>query len=442
MPSKREDRKAKRAEKVTDAPNYFVSDYYKFESPTMTPEQAETAKAKAKKDRMVQGGEFEAYCKWAAKTFPSMAQDERITPEYVDAMNFLSWKITPGELNAGSRAAYVFGGVAGALIALYGLITVTLEGDPLYLGMYALFGLFTFIAAPQLVKSYPLSAAQDQKSKILIEIPKIIGYMNMSMKLSPNLERAAEFASEHGEGKLATALGELLWGTRTGIYGSLEEGLDELAYTWGKYSIEFKQALMTVRSSVLEPDDARRHALLDSALSEALKAVGNKMSDQAVALKGPSMNMFYLGVLLPLVLIIVIPIGSVFSDNSIMSNPFVLTLVYNVVIPVGVFVYAGIIIAARPPIYSPPEIPDSHPELPPKGMFRVGGMRLSIMVGTVAMVVAGLAGTWLLHAELDPSPDRIVQQEFDIATFAAGLSHVERGLGCTEDVILERCRQG
>ena len=148
-------------------------------------------------------------------------------------------------------------------------------------------------------------------------------YMGMSMKLSPNLERAIAFAAEHGEGKIAESFRELLWNSQTGVYSNLEEGLDEMAYNWGKYSPEFKQALMTIRSSVLEPDETHRNILLDSALEDSLTSIGNKLSDRATSLKGPSMNMFYLGVLLPLILIIVLPIGAVLGGNTFFSNLFV-----------------------------------------------------------------------------------------------------------------------
>jgi len=50
------------------------------------------------------------------------------------------------------------------------------------------------------------------------------------MKLVPNLEKAVEFGAEHGQGKIADDLKKVIWDTQLGIYNTLSEGLDAMAY--------------------------------------------------------------------------------------------------------------------------------------------------------------------------------------------------------------------
>src|SRR3989338_7591009 len=354
---------------------------------------------------------FEAYCKWASKTFPAYAASEKpLDSKVQDAFNFLGWEITPGEYNAGAKAASIFG-VAFALAA-FASGYYLFGQDLTLLTAYAAVGMGAIFLIPYLVKNTPISAAEKRKKDIMIEIPRIVGYMGMSMKLSPNLERAIAFAAEHGEGKIAESFRELLWNSQTGVYSNLEEGLDEMAYNWGKYSPEFKQALMTIRSSVLEPDETHRNILLDSALEDSLTSIGNKLSDRATSLKGPSMIMFYLGVLLPLILIIVLPIGAVLGGNTFFSNLFVLAGIYNVGIPVVLYIVAMAILAERPPVYEPPEIPDDHPELPRKGMVKIGKTQLPMVLLLLVVGGAALGATYFLHLAFDPSFGKIVKDQF------------------------------
>ena len=98
----------------------------------------------------------------------------------------------------------------------------------------------------------------------------------------------------------------LIWNVQIGVYNSLSEGLDALAYQWGKYSDEFKRSLMRIRASVIENTEAKRYALLDQIMSDMLESIRNKMEQYARDLSQPSTMLFYIGVLLPLLLIIIL----------------------------------------------------------------------------------------------------------------------------------------
>jgi len=236
-------------------------------------------------------------------------------------------------------------------------------------------------------KNYPNKKVNLEKIYALTFIPEILGYMIMSMKLVPNLEKAIEFASSHGHGKIAEDLKTLLWEVKVGIKGSVAEAVDELAYKWGDVSQEFKKSLMKIRSSVIEISEAKRFQILDQTMEDTLSSIKNKLEDYARGLSQPAMVMFYLGILLPLLLIIILPVGSAFSDSSL-ARPVYLILIYNLAIPIGCLIFAKKVIRERPITYIPPVIPDNHPDLPPKNTivfqnFKINIFLLMIIVGAI-----------------------------------------------------------
>jgi len=246
------------------------------------------------------------------------------------------------------------------------------------------------------VQNYPMGEARSEQVKALTYVPEIMGYMIMSMKLVPNLEKAVEFSAEHGRGKIAEDFKKLLWDVELGVYNTLSEGLDALALRWGKYSSEFKESLMMVRASVLEDTEAKRYAMLDKTMSNLLESVKTKMEQYARDLSQPSISLFYLGVLLPLILIIILPVGSAFSGQAI-ARPELLILIYNIAIPVMAFVFALNVIKKRPPTYEAPKVPDNHPLMPKKWSMEIGGLKTDMRLAMAVILIIGLSGSLYLH---------------------------------------------
>ncbi|MBI5553619.1 MAG: hypothetical protein HY917_02650 [Candidatus Diapherotrites archaeon] len=337
---------------------------------------------------------FVAYCKRVHAAVPSLGSAGAFPSDIKDAVEFLGWELRPAEWDAAFKftlgAALMGALVMGTVLNFFLAETIgEIIGSGLIL-MAVFFGPFLGLAlyAAFTVRSYPLREAESEQVKALTFVPEIMGHMVMSMKLVPNLEKALEFASLHGRGKIAQDFQRVIWDTQLGMYGSVSEGLDALAYRWGKFSFEFKQSLMRVRSSVLESAESRRFLLLDKTMSELLESVKFKMEIYARSLSQPSMMLFYLGVLLPLILIIILPVGSSFSGAPL-AHPLVLGFLYMILIPGFTFLFARSLIARRPPTYEAPFIPDTYPGLPPKGMIREGGLQVPVMAVLAVILVAG-----------------------------------------------------
>ena len=346
---------------------------------------------------------FIRFCRKMHARFPGLGKGGTFTPDYKESITFLGWNLRPEEFAAAVKGTMlvtilvggflsvilglVFGEALGSLLGVDGLVTIIYLFIPVIL---------IAVVLANYVQGYPKAESKREQIRALTYVPEIIGYMIMSMKLVPNLEKAIEFSAEHGKGRIAQEFRKIMWNTQLGVYTTVAEGLDDLAYSWGRFSSEFKQALMNIRASVLENTEAKRYQLLDKTMEEVLESVRGKMEQYARDLSGPSTTLFYVGVLLPLILIIILPVGSAFSGSPL-AQSWVLFLVYDIGLPILVIWFGHNLLQSRPPTYTPPEIPDGFPGLPPKGMARVGKGLVRISFVVIGIVLVGGLISGYLH---------------------------------------------
>jgi hypothetical protein len=356
---------------------------------------------------------FVIFCKKMGNKFPSFRKNAKFSEKHQQAVNFLGWRLTPGDFMAAIKGSFVMYFIPilfiVALIYFFGIgfsfgdfNTGELLGEPFILSMMGydsqlalmFFGMLSLILfgilgmGLYMIYSYPLTQATEEKNRALTYVPEMIGYMIMSMKLVPNLEKAIEFSAKHGKGRIAIEFKKLIWDFQIGVHESIAVGVDDLAYRWAEYSSELKEALMKIRASVME-SEARRYELLDNTMLEVLESVKEKMEDYARGLNQPAVMLFYLGILLPLILIIILPVGSAFS-NSPMANPIILFLVYCVGIPAVAFFFAKNVVSKRPPTYDSPVINDDYAELPRKWSMELGKGRIDVRVVAIIVLIIGV----------------------------------------------------
>jgi len=346
---------------------------------------------------------FVLFCRKIFTSFPSLGKGAKYQKKYKEAVDFLSWNLTSEEFSAAikfSMIASIFLAFVLFILAVsFGLVDVLAEftGSPLMAYFYLALPLILIVyVVVNFVQKFPLNEAKLEQVRALTFVPEIMGYMIMSMKLVPNLEKAVEFAAFHGRGKISEDLKKVVWDVQLGIYNTLSEGLDDMAYKWGKFSEEFKTSLMMIRASVLEDTEAKRYQILDKTMEQTLESIKTKMEQYARELSQPTVVLFYLGVLLPLILIIVLPIGSAFSGQGL-ARPELLILIYNILIPAATLIFALNVLRNRPPTYEPPIIPDSHPSLPKKFSMQLGKNFVDLRIVMLVILVIGGGFTVFFH---------------------------------------------
>lgn len=343
-------------------------------------------------------------CRRAGRMF--RAKNEFKKEGFKKALDFLGWDLQPREVNAAPTFVLLISFLIALPLLFFLVYSVFVIGNLPYLLLLYSFPLLVIlpIAITLWVQNYPLSAAKMEKMKVITSIPEIINYMVMSMKLSPNLERAVEFSGQHGQGKIAQDMRELTWDVQTGVYKSMEEGLDALAYKWGAFSDEFKHSLMLIRSSIIEIDEAKRYVILDKAVSDVLEGISDDMNKYATEMRQPSIYLYYVGVLLPLLMIIMLPIGSVMARLPL-AQTWVLVLLYNFAIPIGTIFFARNILGKRPLVYNPPKIPDTYPGLPKRGSMSLGKSSFpASLLAILAAIGIFLFFFYVLDPVLNPIP--------------------------------------
>lgn len=359
------------------------------------------------------------FCKFSHGFVGNMAKEE-INEKYELALAFLDWDLTPKQFNSAPIFVMAVGGTLALLWAMMNFVFSKFL-DPIMLGDFTLIGYQFYIGMPMAiyllpfmvvfglsyyVQIYPFKAAEKEKIKSLGYIPDIINYLVMSMKVSPNLERAIKFAADHGGGRVAKDFKQLDYNIRIGKYRTVEEALDYIAWKWGDYSEEFKHSLMLVRSAVMEVDEGKRNELLDKAVNDTLEGIKEKMDMYSRAMHQPSIYLYYFGVLLPLLLIIIIPVGSMMAAETMgmLANPIALLVIYNIAIPVIAMLLAKSILDKRPPARPVPNIPDDLPGLPKRGWFKVGKYQLPVVLVCFIIFVVVVALGFILNPILHPPP--------------------------------------
>jgi len=387
-----------------------------------------------------QENKYVQLCKSIYRKSPGLGKNAKYNMKYQSAIDFLNWDLKPEEYTAATKFVMIIGLITAVIVSFlifsYGLETLTNMFGNAMMPMLIAFGLplGIFIYIFSTFQKYPLNAVKIEKVKALTFVPEILGYMIMSMKLVPNLEKAIEFAAQHGHGKIADDLKRLLWEVKVGIKGSVAEAIDDLAYKWGEVSKELKKALMKIRASVIESSEAKRYQILDQTMEDTLASIKDKLEDYARSLAQPSMGMFYLGVLLPLLLIIVLPVGSAFSGSAL-AKPVYLILIYNIIIPIGCIFYARKIILNRPATYVPPKIPDNHPDLPPKHTIRLGKTNFNVMLLIIIIGAALIAGSIYLQSDFGKTKHNVLLKEGYIYE---GESVSDAQFTCTKDELIKK----
>jgi len=201
---------------------------------------------------------------------------------------------------------------------------------------------------------YPKLRAERQRVRGLGEAPMLVNYLTMSMKVTPNLERATTFAAENVEGPLGVGLKDALRRMYLRAHAGVGEALSSFAERWGKWCEDLKRSIYLLRSSVSEKAEAARLQTLDRALELSLRGARDRMRDFAAGLHLPTLLIYSMGVLLPLVMVAILPVLSVIDISLDAPQIFA---IYCIVLPLGVYGLSRWALAKRPASFPPPGVP-------------------------------------------------------------------------------------
>jgi len=287
--------------------------------------------------------------------------EKKVSQEFLDSLNFTGLDLEPWQIILFSYASafisFLFALFLDLIILAFYGFDLGKAGIITFLLMFIItIGLPIFTL--HFISEYPKIKARHMKIHSLGDIPEVLSYIVMYLKLIPNLENAFRFAAKESNTSLGKDLRKLMWDLEIRIHKSIEDAITYFANLWGKWSDYLKRAFHLVRSSVHERDEGQRTITLDRALDVVLDGTKATMVEFANKLHQPTLVIYSIGVMIPLALVAMLPaVGLVGFSLSI----FQVLILYDIILPILLFIYIRKVLLERPATFNPPHVPSSHP---------------------------------------------------------------------------------
>ncbi len=307
-------------------------------------------------------------CRKTGRPFRSPA-----SKEMKDAVEFLGWDINP-ELIIGAGKFFMF--FIGFLILIGIGIAIYLKMDAVLLLLAFPFSIIAFYAFTEWPKIY----AQDKAVAALGAAPEIISQLAVSLKQSPSLEKSMAFVANNSEGEIAQDFKNAIWKMWAGKKASALRAFEEIGEKWGKWSNGFHRSVYLIVSSFHEKNPSRRNFTLDKSIAVMLDDIVSRMKDYVLSMHMPTLLLFTLGIIIPLMAISLFPVLAFFG---IAVSVWTIIIFLSVSLA-GSALYSEMILRKRPPTIS---VHDIKPDVP-VGYFKIAGHYVSSL--HVAVAVAAL----------------------------------------------------
>jgi len=296
---------------------------------------------------------YEKACNFSEKVL-RMSPDKKKLPSYEEAIRTCHLNVT----SSGVMSFSILGPVLFMLIgSMLGLALPLLGGEStlFFFVMIIIIGLVLIIPLSKL----PFFLADNWRMKASNQMVLCIFYLVTYMRHSSNLELAVDFAAEHLSPPLALDMKKVIWDVETEGFDSVKEALDNYLNFWRNYNIEFVESVHLIESSLYESSEERRLNALDKALEVMLDETYERMLHYAHNLQSPLTMLHMLGIVLPILGLVILPLVVAFMEEVKWYYLFVL---YVIIIPILVYYLGRTLLSKRPSGYGESDI-SNNPEL-------------------------------------------------------------------------------
>ncbi len=324
---------------------------------------------------------YEKLCQFAEKTMP-LKPDPKTEPKLQDAINTCQLNTTPTGVYS---AALLL-----PLIMVFGSIVIFFL-FPLLLGgtgnmFFVMFFLFGALGVFMVMQKLPFVLANSWRMKASNQMVLAIFYVVTYMRHTSNLELAINFAAEHLNPPLSLDMRKVVWDVETQKYDSVKDSLTAYLESWRKFNPEFVESMHLIQSSLFESSNDRRLNSLDKSLDVMLSETFEKMLHYAHNLKSPLVSLNMLGVVLPILTLVILPLVVSFMDGFRWWHLFAM---YDILLPVMVFYLGKKILSTRPGGTGGVDDSEKNPELKKlkKVSFKFGKQELFVNPAFFALTV-------------------------------------------------------
>ena len=292
---------------------------------------------------------YEKLCNLSGKIL-KVKPDAKRAAEIQEAIDIIHLGITPTGAASFSILIPIVSAVVGSLLAF-------LIFNSMFL---VLLSVITALVMIRPLGKVPEFMANNWRLKASNQMVLCIFYTVTYMRHTSNLEKAIEFAAQHLSPPLSLDLKKVLWDVETEKYSTVKESLDMYLESWKKWNIEFIESFHLIESSLYEGDEARRLNALDKSLDVILDETYEKMLHYAHNLQNPITMLNMLGIILPILGLVILPLVVSFMENV---RWYHLGVLYNVVLTVIVYYLGKNILSKRPTGYGDTDIAEDNPGL-------------------------------------------------------------------------------
>lgn len=375
-----------------------------------------------KENVSAQMGWYEKACNFSEKIFKMQPKKEKaaVLQESIDICHL---NITP-------TGATTFAMLLPMAVVLFGIMQFILTGSMFFTAFFVFGGLILMMP----LQKYPSFLANGWRMKASNQMVLCIFYVVTYMRHTSNLELAIEFASDHLSPPLSFDLKKVVWNVETEKYESVKESLDMYLETWRKWNLEFIEAFHLIESSLYEGADERRLAMLDKSLDVILNETYEKMLHYAHNLKSPITMLHMMGVILPILGLVILPLVVSFMEGV---SWYHIAVLYNVIFPVIVFWMGKNILATRPTGYGDTDASETNPELKKYRnlIIHLFGFEIKIPPIFLSLIIIGVLlfigiTPLLLHMVMpDPEFDITIVQGFNLLGYRESSSDPNKIIG-------------
>ncbi|MBN2421316.1 hypothetical protein JXB27_03500 [Candidatus Woesearchaeota archaeon] len=322
--------------------------------------------------------------------------------------------IKTAQLNITPSGAYSLAMILPSSIAILGSLVSFMLFTSFF---FAFFFLFAGIALFVPLQKMPEMIADSWRLKGSNQMVLAVFFMVTYMRHTSNLERAVDFAANHLSAPLSLDLKKILWDVQTDKYENVKESMEAYLETWKEYNMEFVEAMHLIESSLYEGSEQRRVELLEKALELMLEETYEKMLHYAQNLKSPITMLHMLGIILPILGLVILPLLVSFVPEV---KWYHLAMLYNITLPIMVYYLGKNILAKRPTGYGEGDVSETNPSLKKYKniVFRVGSSEFLINPAIISVIVGiillGVGFMPLIIHTISPNFDLLVDQEDNI----------------------------
>lgn len=336
---------------------------------------------------------YEKACQYSEKIIKMKPGGER-EKRLIKAIETAHLNITP---EGAVSFAYL---VPIILIVFFGMLSFVLLQSLFMLVFFMLSGVIIIIPLQRI----PETAATKWRMKASNQMILSIFYIVTYMRHTSNLEQAVRFAADQLAPPLSIDFKKIIWNVETEKYATIKESFDAYLEQWRGTNEEFIESVHLIESSLFEGYEQRRLELLDKSLDVILEGTFEKMLHYAQDLKSPINTLNMLGVILPILGLVILPLVVSFMAGV---RWYHIAAIYNIALPLGVYFMGQAILTTRPSGYGNPDVDTA------KGKKEIHFLGLKFRGNP--LVVSVLIAVFFISIGLLPIFIHLVNPDFDIA---------------------------